>query len=417
MCKEQVKLEDEFDFDLKIYPDRFLQRRAVISELTKPCARNQEKVLQVEARVNDLRRQQAEVDEALSLFQRYPVGILKGISMASLHSEAGDATLPVVQLLGASASCLERNAAAVAPVPPARAPAHPDCLGLAPDAEADKAVELLRSLAETCEQRQMELEQRQRELRQELEEAYRELSKEGYDLFGIWVHQGLEARSGHYLAFIKDWPSLRWMRFSDSSVSYVTWEEVHQAALGGSSSAYVLVYMDSSLAQAQAQGGQEVRPPDELMEEIRKDNQALEGERGSWEEQVGSSVDSVDLKPMRILAKVRLKELRQHAEAVFQHYAGLLHTWEPQKQRGDNAGNPHEAKHRKMLNDPAAWDIVVGCCFWCSQALISLELFLYRSGGEQEVWHYLLKSDLAILFRSFQQSSLSPPLKMGPKRV
>ena len=82
-CKEQVKLEDEFDFDLKIYPDRFLQRWAVMSEL-KPLARNQEKVLQVEARVNDLKRQQAEVDEALRLFQHYPVRMPKSNCLACL---------------------------------------------------------------------------------------------------------------------------------------------------------------------------------------------------------------------------------------------------------------------------------------------------------------------------------------------
>ena len=30
------------------------------------------------------------------------------------------------------------------------------------------------------------------------------------------------------------------------------------------------------------------------------------------------------------------------------------------------------------------------------EALICLELYLYRSGGEQDVWHYLLQSGSAV---------------------
>ena len=35
----------------------------------------------------------------------------------------------------------------------------------------------------------------------------------------------------------KDWREDRWMRFSDSFVSIVSWEEVRKAALGGQASA------------------------------------------------------------------------------------------------------------------------------------------------------------------------------------
>jgi len=139
--------------------------------------------------------------------------------------------------------------------------------------------------------------------------------------------------------------------------------EDRKSGASKSSSAYVLVYMESSLARAQAEAGEKdpAISASALFEEIQADNKVLQTERGTWEEQV------------------KARELRQHAQAIFQAYAGLLHRWEPRKQMGDAAGNPHDPNHRKMLNDPA---------------LVCLELYLYRYGGEQDVWHYLLYSSL-----------------------
>ncbi|CAK8994463.1 unnamed protein product [Durusdinium trenchii] len=248
------------------------------------------------------------------------------------------------------------------------------------------ALKALRCLAELCESQEEHLVREQLRVQKELSEAYEShgLQKEGYELYAIWVHQG-EARSGHYLAFLRDWRQDRWVRFSDSFVSIVTWEEVQTVALGGTSrsSAYVslavlsdifvaslpsvLVYMEASLVKLEAASEEGeidlIALPSlvSLLKEINVDNQLLEDERGSWEEQLKG------------------RELKHHAQAIFQHYAGLLHTWEPQKHRGDSGGNPHDASHRKILNDPA---------------LISLELYLYRQGGEQDVWHYLLKRSL-----------------------
>ena len=204
-----------------------------------------------------------------------------------------------------------------------------------------KPVALLRSLAEACRQQEEYLESEKLRIQRELSEAYNAVGQSEYQLFGIWVHQGQDARSGHYLAFLKDWREDRWMRFSDSSVSFVTWEEVRSAAgvgksssLSSTSSAYTLVYMEASLARDQAQGEKEPPISSGLYEEIQADNTVLQNERGTWEQQV------------------KTRELRQHAQAIFQHYAGLLHRWEPRKQVGDNAGNPHDPNHRKMLNDP-----------------------------------------------------------------
>ncbi|CAJ1364305.1 unnamed protein product, partial [Effrenium voratum] len=350
----QVKLDDEFDFDAIIYPDRFLQR-------------NKEKVLEAEANVKDLLRQQGEIEQAIKSFRLYPA------------EDSGEVSLvPVTRLLHGAASCLESNiagddASEASTLNPGRAAA---CAGatsgqeflaeLTDDTCSDygsRAVRLLRSLAELCRSQEARLQSESQRIARELSEAYGSLQEEQYELFGIWVHQGqqAEARSGHYIAFLRDRD--RWMRFSDSFASFVSWEEVRAAALGGDSSsksrssAYVLVYMASSLRTT----SHEDKIPSELQLEIQADNKVLDDERGSWQEQVKS------------------KDLRQHAQAVFQHYAGLVHRWEPKRTVGDAAGNPHEASHRKRLNDPA---------------LICLELFLYRSGGEQDVWHYLLKSSL-----------------------
>ena len=300
-------------------------------------------------------------------------------SVTQPQATDGEASLlPVTRLLHGAATCLERNfrsteSSQKSPLNSGnvinaksasdlcnelRELRHSGHSGSGSDSATLPAVTLLRSLAEACRTQEEHLESEKKRLQKELSEAYHAVGQSEYQLFGIWVHQGQDARSGHYLAFLKDWREDRWMRFSDSSVSFVTWEEVRSAAVGAadrtsdrtaekaeksekseksSSSAYVLVYMEASLVRAHdAQACQEKNLPisSELYEEIQADNIVLQNERGSWEQQV------------------KTRELRQHAQAIFQHYAGLLHRWEPRKQLGDAAGNPHDPNHRKMLNDP-----------------------------------------------------------------
>ena len=247
--------------------------------------------------------------------------------------EAGSThLLPVTQVLRSAASCLEANAASLRSggSPPAEPnpgdPVH--CAALTAlrskqageDAQlawieacqaSEVPVQTLRALADECQRQEERLQEEICSLDQELLEAYSALQKEPYHLFGIWVHQGqqAEARSGHYVAFLKDWRQDRWLRFSDSFVSTVSWEEVRRAALGGEgqgdvagttgaqaksrSSAYVLVYMEAKLAESQQNADKDIEIPGELLEEIQKDNRALQNERGSWEEQVKAGQDSV----------------------------------------------------------------------------------------------------------------------------
>ena len=160
---------------------------------------------------------------------------------------------------------------------------------------AEPAVKLLRQLGEMCHSEEKQLEDELQKIQKELAEVYEKhaLQEESYQLFAIWVHQG-EAGSGHYLAFLKDWSEERWVRFSDSLVSFVTWEEVQAASVGdfsSKSSAYVLVYMDSSFRPEPLKPDETPETPQIsalLMEEIKVDNKVLHDERGSWEDQLKS---------------------------------------------------------------------------------------------------------------------------------
>jgi len=73
--------------------------------------------------------------------------------------------------------------------------------------------------------------------------------------------------------------------------------------------------------------------------------------------------------------------LRQHAEAIFQTYAGKLYKWEQSKRHCDSGGNPHDPVTRKRMHDGA---------------LLSLECFLYRCYEEREVWTYLLTESIEV---------------------
>jgi len=274
---------------------------------------------------------------------------------------------------------------------------------------SEPALQLLRALGSACQSRKARLEEELENLREQLRAAYDPLSTRPYELFAIWVHQGHEAKSGHYLAYLKDWRRDRWVRFSDSQVSVVPWELVKAAALGSceakangsSSAAYVLVYMEAALAQAQRFAGDKETIAEESPESVGQPDGNTEGEAKAGastdELQKASEARAVELMPPRLLRDIHSdnvvlrreagsweeqlvqRGLRRHAEAVFQHYAGLMHRWEPQKRIGDAAGNPHDTSGRKQLNDPA---------------LMCFDLFLYRLHGEQEVWAYLVAKSL-----------------------
>ena len=276
-------------------------------------------------------------------------------------------SLPVTELLRSAASCLEANVRALKSEPTQSSSFDPDSALIASRMDANsetdwiqtlqtsdpaQTVQTLRALADACQNQEERLQGELASLERQLCEAYsKDLQKQPYYLFGIWVHQGqqAEAKAGHYVAFLKDWREDRWMRFSDSFVSIVSWDEVRAAALGGEtwndgqnaksrSSAYVLVYMEAALAESQQRecaAADEIIPA-ELLEEIKTDNRALQNERGSWQEQV------------------KVRELCQHAQAIFQEYGGHLHHWNQKKPMGDASGNPHsqDPNHRKQLNDP-----------------------------------------------------------------
>jgi len=232
-------------------------------------------------------------------------------------------------------------------------------------------VTLLRSLSDVCSAQVARLKGDVEWLGNEIDEAYSDLRKEAYELYAIWVHSGI-AGSGHYWAFIRDWQQDRWYRLDDARVTVVPWDEVRESAVGreGShTSAYVLVYVQAGVAaeQRKARDHQEVSRvaetlvPSNLMSGILQDNIKFQ------EEQKQQEVLKAE------------QDLRRHAEAIFQHYAGLIHQWEPQKRIHDATGNPHDKNGRKRLLDAA---------------LLGFELFLYRLHGEQDVWTYLIAKSI-----------------------
>lgn len=367
--KAQVKLDEAFEFDTTVFVDRFLLA-------------NREHASQVAVRARDLKRRRDELAEALRRFEEY----------------RGRQGVGVEEVLDWAAECLEENARCSAAVSEAAAEGaaappmaleccDPDRLtasglqescieGTAPCGEelragAPSAARLLRSVREACQMQANVLRQEVERLNTEIGYAHKELRRHPYELHAIWVHQGI-AGSGHYWAYLRDWHSDRWIRFDDAIVSFVSWEDVHAAATGQAGSntgAYVLVYMAKELGDVQSRSRDQatalaaIEPvvPRKLLDEIRHDNLLLKEEQ------------------QRRLERIAEEELRQHSQAIFQHYAGLIHAWEPDKRQHDTVGSAHEPTQRKFLHDAA---------------LLKFELFLYRLHGEQDVWTYFLEQSI-----------------------
>lgn len=357
--KVQVKLDEPFTFDLTLHVDRFLRVNSTAAQATA-------------ARVQELRERRLELEKARSRFQEYQ----------------GRPGIGVADVLAMASQCLEENASASTDTTAATstdlqlklcdphriaAAGVPEAIDLVSDVQrgVHSAVQLLRGLQASCLAQENMLIQEINRLNTEAADAYQDLRQFPYDLHAIWVHQGI-AGSGHYWAYVRDWSNSRWIRYDDSVVSVVTWDDVWRAAVGedgSNTSAYVLVYLDQELAVRQSQPSDraaalkaaEAALPKELLVEIQVDNGRLEEERAQQD------------------AMMAEQELRQHAEAIFQHYAGLIHKWEPQKKTQDKCGNPHDPAMRKQLQD---------------SALLSFELFLYRLHGEQEVWTHLIAQSI-----------------------
>eukprot|EP00927_Polykrikos_kofoidii_P069183 TRINITY_DN6456_c0_g1_i1.p1 TRINITY_DN6456_c0_g1~~TRINITY_DN6456_c0_g1_i1.p1 ORF type:complete len:1247 (+),score=311.40 TRINITY_DN6456_c0_g1_i1:52-3741(+) len=359
--KAQVKLDEAFEFDSTVYVDRFLHSNCDIA-------------LEASTRVKELKKRRSSLLEALSRFEEY----------------RGRPGISADEVMGWAADCLEENALR----PPAKDaslaivsapalercdPGHlsagglPEVASLACDMKegAELAVRLLRSVQESCRAQVSELKHEIDRLAEEIDDAYKQLRRHPYELHAIWAHQGI-AGSGHYWAYVRDWSNDRWIRFDDALVSVVPWEDVRAAAVGkegSNTSAYVLVYVEQELAREQSRAtdlaaallAAEQAVPSELLDEIRRDNRAVQAEQKTREERVAE------------------QELRQHAEAIFQDYAGRIHQWEPQKRTADTAGNPHDPTARKSMHD---------------SALLRFELFLYRIRGEHEVFTYLLSQSV-----------------------
>lgn len=353
--KAQVKLDDKFEFDATLHVDRFLLE-------------NRKLAMQVADHVEGLRQRREELAEALRRFEDF----------------RGRPGLGVHDVLDWAADCLEGNAQE----PEACALPSPSCAaavaasagqGASREAElltelrraAPSAASLLRGLRDVCGAQAQRLRSDISGLDEEIGQAYAGLREQAYELYAIWIHSGI-AGSGHYLAYLRDWQQDRWYRLDDAVTSVVDWEDVRLAAVGqegSNTSAYVLVYVEAELAAAQRKPrdsaavllAAEAAVPRELQVEIHRDNEALIEEQAQRE------------------IRIAEQDLRRHAEAIFQHYAGLIHQWEPLKRTADSMGNPHDLQGRKFLHDAA---------------LLQFDLFIYRLHGEQEVFTLLIQQSV-----------------------
>ena len=90
-------------------------------------------------------------------------------------------------------------------------------------------------------------------LEAEVDSAYAvpELQKMHYNLHAVMVHEGSMV-IGHYWAFVFDRRRRAWLKFNDSTVTRVTWDELAKDCMGGKSnaSAYKLIYLREDHAKS-----------------------------------------------------------------------------------------------------------------------------------------------------------------------
>ncbi|KAL8592865.1 hypothetical protein ACOMHN_050693 [Nucella lapillus] len=123
------------------------------------------------------------------------------------------------------------------------------------------------------------------------------MQKFPYHLHAVLVHEG-QAASGHYWAFVYDHARACWLKFNDVTVSESSWEELERESVGGyhNASAYCLMYVDRSRIQdfperGEASASSSVSQilewmemlPQQLQEEVARDNKALDQEMEDWD--------------------------------------------------------------------------------------------------------------------------------------
>lgn len=125
------------------------------------------------------------------------------------------------------------------------------------------SMEVLQSIVENDAKKCESYKERLQSLVIEEKAAYNSLEESKYGLHAVLVHDGAPS-GGHYWTFIRNWSAsedeLKWMRLSDSNVSYVTEEEMLSWSIGGKSmaSAYCLIYARKSSQENNFQNGRNI---------------------------------------------------------------------------------------------------------------------------------------------------------------
>ena len=246
MAQAAVKLNGKFDFPKEIFMDRYLERhRAEAMEGRKLIGNLRDECRGLEARLAS-RRGQGE------------------------GSSGGDGQqeIAVNQYLEGTCKFLEKVARGDDPL---------SSMG-PPTDQVENALRVVREMHRLAVEERTELEELVRVRRAEIDNSLPRLRNEGYQLFAVWVHDGL-AGSGHYWVYIYDSKTSVWTKFSDAMVKTVEEEEVWSQSVGGASntSAYFLMYTKIP-ADAGAGSADTMSIPDALRAEIEGDNEKLRAE-------------------------------------------------------------------------------------------------------------------------------------------
>ncbi|CEM03384.1 unnamed protein product [Vitrella brassicaformis CCMP3155] len=267
-AEQQVQLNDPFRFATPIFVDRFMYaNRTEALAIRKSCAKlKQEKAL-LESKLQQFSHiSEAAIRSTATLFERLEKATHVG------HQTDDELATSLLSGLG--------------------------------DGAAEKvhvAASVLGATASVVEEQRRELESRVNTLRGKIDKAHGHMQDHPYHLHALWIHQLDKVR--RYWAYLRNLVQGTWYRVGDSNVSTVTSEEVMLHAEGTRSAngtnAYVAVYVDQSYAARCIDNLSIIFPPTHHQHpaEASNRNDNGNGNGGSWptEEREGGGEGGADV--------------------------------------------------------------------------------------------------------------------------
>ncbi|KNC53974.1 ubiquitin carboxyl-terminal hydrolase [Thecamonas trahens ATCC 50062] len=205
---QRIKLNSKVTFPKYLYMDRYHASNAATASKLREQA-------------NGLKAQRTSLKAQLESYLSFP---------------AGDAKMPVQQLLRGSLSYLDELTSDT-PRPVGAPPA--------PELDAMKAFFQRALTAEVAAV--SKLEESISVLEDQIEQVYAHMTDHPYRLHSVLVHSG-GAQSGHYWSFVYEPTEDKWYNFNDATVTVVDEDKVWADSFGDTSgtNAYCLFYVDAS---------------------------------------------------------------------------------------------------------------------------------------------------------------------------